>query len=71
VHACGLVRPEGLSGLQPRSVRKKLKQRSFAAGVNREDVVRGAEEIGLDLDEHIANVVAALQPIARELGLPG
>jgi predicted hydrolase (HD superfamily) len=71
VHACGLVRPEGLTGLQPKSVRKKLKQRSFAAGVNRDDVVRGAEEIGLDLDEHIANVVAALQPIAKELGLPG
>jgi predicted hydrolase (HD superfamily) len=69
VHACGLVRPNGLTGLEPRSVRKKLKQRSFAAGVNRDDVVRGAEEIGRDLDEHIAFVVAALQPIAPELGL--
>jgi predicted hydrolase (HD superfamily) len=69
VHACGLVRPEGLTGLEPRSVRKKLKQRSFAAGVNRDDVVRGAEEIGRDLDEHIAFVVAALRPIAPELGL--
>ena len=64
------MRPEGLTGLQPKSVRKKLKQRSFAAGVNRDDVVRGAEEIGRDLDEHIATVVAALQPIAKELGLP-
>jgi len=70
VHACGLVRPEGLTGLEPRSVRKKLKQRSFAAGVNREDVVRGAEGIGRDLDEHIAFVVAALRPVAPELGLP-
>ncbi|MCU0308420.1 MAG: HD domain-containing protein [Thermoleophilia bacterium] len=71
VHACALVRPQGLEGLEPRSVRKKLKQRSFAAGVNRDDVVRGAEEIGRDLDEHIAFVVAALQPVAGELGLPG
>ncbi|MDX6646224.1 MAG: hypothetical protein QOK40_1951 [Miltoncostaeaceae bacterium] len=70
LHACGLVRPDGLEGLEPRSVRKKLKQRSFAAGVNRDDVVRGAEEIGRDLDEHIAFVTAALRPIARELGLP-
>jgi predicted hydrolase (HD superfamily) len=70
VHACALVRPEGLTDLEPRSVRKKLKQKSFAAGVNREDVVRGAEEIGRDLDEHIAFVVAALAPISAELGLP-
>ena len=71
VHACALVRPQGLAGLEPKSVRKKLKQPSFAAGVNREDVVRGAEEIGRDLDDHIRFVVAALQPIAPELGVPG
>jgi putative nucleotidyltransferase with HDIG domain len=69
VHACGLVRPTGLDGLEPKSVKKKLKQPSFAAGVHREEVYAGAELIGLELDEHIANVVAALQPIARELGL--
>jgi putative nucleotidyltransferase with HDIG domain len=69
VHACGLVRPTGLDGLEPKSVRKKLKQPSFAAGVHRDEVYAGAELIGLDLDEHIANVVAALQPIAGELGL--
>ena len=69
VHACGLVRPAGLEGLEPKSVRKKLKQPSFAAGVHREEVFQGAELLGLDLDEHIANVVAALQPIAAELGL--
>jgi len=69
VHACGLVRPTGLDGLEPKSVRKKLKQPSFAAGVHREEVYAGAELLGLDLDEHIANVVAALQPIAGELGL--
>jgi len=69
VHACGLVRPTGLDGLEPRSVKKKLKQPSFAAGVHRDEVVAGAELLGLELDEHIANVVAALKPISRELGL--
>ena len=69
VHACGLVRPAGLDGLEPKSVKKKLKQPSFAAGVHRDEVYAGAELIGLELDEHIANVVAALQPIAKELGL--
>ena len=69
VHACGLVRPTGLDGLEPKSVRKKLKQPSFAAGVHRDEVYAGAELIGLELDEHIANVIAALQPIGLELGL--
>ena len=71
--ACGYVRPTGIDGLEtlePTSVRKKLTQPSFAAGVHREEVYRGAEELGVDLDEHIANVVAALQPISAELGLP-
>jgi putative nucleotidyltransferase with HDIG domain len=70
VHACALVRPTGLEGLEPKSVRKKLKQPSFAAGVSRADVEQGAEELGIPLDEHIANVVAALRPIAAQLGLP-
>jgi putative nucleotidyltransferase with HDIG domain len=70
VHACGLVRPTGLEGLEPKSVKKKLKQPSFASGVSREDVYEGAELLEIDLDEHIANVVSALQPIAGELGLP-
>jgi putative nucleotidyltransferase with HDIG domain len=69
VHACGLVRPTGLDGLEPKSVKKKLKQPSFAAGVHRDEVYAGAELLGLELDEHIANVIAALQPIAKELGL--
>ncbi len=69
VHACGLIRPTGLEGLEPKSVRKKLKTATFAAGVNRDDVIEGAELLGLDLDDHIRNVVAALQPIAGELGL--
>ena len=69
VHACGLVRPTGLDGLEPKSVRKKLKQPSFAAGVHRDEVYAGAELLGLELDEHIRNVVDALRPIAPELGL--
>ncbi|TML81250.1 MAG: HAD family hydrolase [Actinobacteria bacterium] len=69
VHACGLVRPTGIAGLEPKSVKKKLKQPSFAAGVHREEVYAGAEGLGLDLDDHIRNVVEAMQPIAPELGL--
>ena len=69
VHACGLVRPTGLDGLEPKSVKKKLKQPSFAAGVHRDEVYEGADLLGLELDEHITNVVAAMQPIAKELGL--
>ena len=69
VHACGLVRPTGIDGLEPKSVKKKLKQPSFAAGVHRDEVYAGAELLGLELDEHITNVIAALQPIAKELGL--
>jgi putative nucleotidyltransferase with HDIG domain len=69
VHACGLVRPTGLDGLEPKSVRKKLKQPSFAAGVHRDEVIAGADLLGLELDVHIANVIEALQPIGPELGL--
>jgi len=69
VHACGLVRPDGIATLEPKSVRKKLKQPSFAAGVHRDEVYRGAEELGLDLDEHIRNVIEAMRPIADQLGL--
>ena len=69
VHACGLVRPDGIATLEPRSVRKKLRQLSFAAGIHREEVYRGAEELGLELDEHIANVIASMRPVAAELGL--
>jgi putative nucleotidyltransferase with HDIG domain len=69
IHACGLVRPDGIETLEPKSVRKKLKQPSFAAGVHRDEVYAGAELLGLELDEHIRNVIAALRPIAPELGL--
>jgi putative nucleotidyltransferase with HDIG domain len=69
--ACAYVRPDGIRGLTPKSVRKKLKQPSFAAGVNREDLRRGAEELGVDFDEHVAFVVAALEDRAEELGVAG
>jgi putative nucleotidyltransferase with HDIG domain len=67
--ACALVRPEGLEGLKARSVRKKLKQKSFAAAVNREDIVRGAEELGVDFNEHIEFVASALRERSDVLGL--
>ena len=69
IHECGLVRPDGIETLEPKSVRKKLKQPSFASGVNRDDVYKGAELLGVELDEHIAFVTEAMRPIARELGL--
>src|SRR5262249_8601048 len=71
VPVCGLIRRTGLEGLEPKSVKKKLKQPSSASGVHREDVYKGADELDVDLDDHIRTVVAALQPIAAELGLPG
>ena len=69
VHACGLVRPDGIETLEPKSVKKKLKQPSFASGVHRDEVYAGAELLGLELDDHIRNVVTAMRPIAAELGL--
>jgi putative nucleotidyltransferase with HDIG domain len=69
ITACALVRPTRLEGLEPKSVRKKLKQLSFAANVNRDDVTRGAADFGVDLDEHIAFCIAALRPCAASLGL--
>lgn len=68
--ACALVRPSrSLQDLEVSSVKKKLKDKAFARGVNREDVIRGAEELGVPLDEHIAFVLAALRPHERVLGL--
>ena len=69
IHACGLVRPDGIETLEPKSVKKKLKQPSFAAGVHRDEVYRGAEELGVELDDHIRFVIEAMRPIAGELGL--
>ncbi|MDQ3387582.1 MAG: HAD family hydrolase, partial [Actinomycetota bacterium] len=69
ITACALMRPERLEGLKAKSVRKKMKQKSFAAAVNREDIVRGAEELGVDLNEHIEFVAGALRERADALGL--
>ncbi len=69
ISACAVVRPEGIRDLQAKSVRKKMKQKAFAAAVNRDDIVRGAEEMGVDLDEHIQFVIDAMSEIAESLGL--
>jgi putative nucleotidyltransferase with HDIG domain len=70
VHACALVRPgKVIAGLEPASVRKKLKDKAFARTVNRDDVYRGATELGVELDAHITFVVAALAGVAPEVGL--
>lgn len=69
ITACALVRPTRLEGLEPKSVRKKLKQVSFAANVSRDDITRGAADFGVDLDEHIAFCIAAMQANALNLGL--
>lgn len=70
VHACGLVRPDGIETLTPKSVKKKLKQPSFAAGVHRDEVYAGAELLGVDFDDHVQTVTDAMKPISKELGLP-
>ena len=69
IHACGLVRPDGIETLTPKSVKKKLKQPSFAAGVHRDEVYAGAELLGVDFDDHVQTVTDAMKPISNELGL--
>jgi len=69
VTAVALMRPERLASMQAASVKKKLKQKSFAASINREDIRRGAEDLGVNLDEHIQFVIGALARVAPELGL--
>jgi putative nucleotidyltransferase with HDIG domain len=71
VVACAYVRPEGIHGMTPKSVKKKLKTVAFAAAVNRDEVREGAEELGVDFDEHIRTVIAALEERADELELHG
>lgn len=71
IAACAYVRPQGIAGMTPKSVRKKLKQPSFAAAVDRDCVQRAAEEMGMDIDEHVAFVIDALEPHAAALGLDG
>ncbi len=70
IRAVALVRPsKSLDDLTPKSVRKKMKDKAFARDVNRDDITRGAEELGVDLDQHISFVIDSLKPVAGELGL--
>ena len=72
ITAVALVRPSrSLSDLTASSVKKKWKDKAFAAGANRAEIERGAQELGIDLWEHVANVILAMQPVAAELGLQG
>ena len=72
ITATALVRPtKSVHEVDARSVRKKMKDKAFARGVNRDDVINGAQELGIDLDEHISFVIAAMQARSSELGLAG
>jgi putative nucleotidyltransferase with HDIG domain len=72
ITATALVRPsKSVHEVDARSVRKKMKDKAFARGVNREDVINGANELGVDLDEHIAFVIGAMQARSADLGLSG
>jgi len=71
IMACAYVRPTGIHGLTPKSVKKKMKTPAFAAAVNREELREGAEKLGVDFDEHLAFVIAALEEHADELDLNG
>ena len=70
ITACALVKPgKSLAEVEAKSVRKKMKDKAFARSVNRDDIVKGAQELGIDLDEHIAFCIEAMKGIAAELGL--
>jgi len=71
VTACALVRPTGIHGMTPKSVKKKMKTPAFAAAVNREEMRSAAEELGVDFDEHVTKVIAAMEERSGELGLDG
>ena len=72
ITATALVRPsKNIAEVEARSVKKKMKDKAFARGVSREDVVNGAADLGVDLDEHIAFVISAMQAVAPSLGLAG
>ena len=71
VMACAYVRPEGIHGMTPKSVKKKMKTPAFAAAVNRDELRAGAADLGVDFDEHVAFVIAALDDHAEALGLDG
>ncbi len=69
IAACAMVRPTGIEGMAPKSVKKKLKQPSFAAAVDRDEVRSAAEDLGEDFDEHLRIVIAAMEERSEELGL--
>ena len=71
VMACAYVRPQGIHGMTPKSVKKKMKTPAFAAAVNRDEMRKGAEQLGVDFDEHLAFVIAALEERSGELALDG
>jgi len=71
IAACALVRPTGIRGMTPKSVKKKLGQPSFAAAVSRTEVRQAADELGVEFDEHVRRVIAAMEERAAELGLEG
>src|SRR5205085_4575793 len=71
VMACAYVRPQGIEGMTPKSVKKKMKTPAFAAAVDRDAMREGAELLGVDFDEHLTFVIAALAPHAEALGLSG
>lgn len=69
ITACALVRPDRIRSLEARSVRKRMKDKAFARAVRREDIIAGAEELGVNPDEHIELCIRAMQSISGELGL--
>src|SRR5256885_3438495 len=72
ITACALVKPgKSLAEVEAKSVRKKMKDKAFARGVNRNDITTGAADLGVDLEEHIAFCIEAMKGIAKELGLEG
>jgi putative nucleotidyltransferase with HDIG domain len=68
--AVAMVRPEGLQGMRAQSIKKKMKQKAFAAAVSREELLHAAEDLGEPFDEHVQRVIDAMVDIASELGFP-
>src|SRR3954463_9721859 len=71
ITACALVRPTGIHGMTPKSVKKKMKTPAFAAAVDRDEMRSAADDLGVDFDEHVTNVIAAMEERSTELGLDG
>ena len=69
ITACSLVRPDRIASLETKSVRKRMKDKAFARSVSRDDIIKGADELGVQLDVHITFCIAAMRQVARELGL--